>query len=97
MFEKAEDFFVSLNLTKMTGAFWNKSMLERPSDRDVVCHASAWDFGDGNDFRYACSLYNWCSERQRYRWADRKTETGRQICTARRLWDKIISGMESVM
>ena len=28
------------------------SMLEKPSDgRDVVCHASAWDFSNGKDFR----------------------------------------------
>jgi len=38
----------------MTEKFWNNSMLEKPSDgRDVVCHASAWDFykESGDDFR----------------------------------------------
>ena len=36
----------------MTPDFWKKSMLEKPADgRRVVCHASAWDFGDKKDFR----------------------------------------------
>lgn len=52
MFKTAEDFFVSLNLTGMPELFWNNSILEKPSDRELVCHASAWDFGDGKDFRY---------------------------------------------
>lgn len=52
MFRTAEDFFVSLGLEPMTGKFWNHSMLEKPSDgREVVCHASAWDFYSDDDFR----------------------------------------------
>ncbi|XP_069120838.1 angiotensin-converting enzyme-like [Argopecten irradians] len=52
MFEMADEFFVSLNLTAMPQSFWENSMLVRPTDdRDVVCHASAWDFGNGKDFR----------------------------------------------
>ncbi|XP_076440448.1 angiotensin-converting enzyme-like isoform X2 [Babylonia areolata] len=52
IFEVAEDFFVSLGLEPMPEAFWNKSMLEKPKDgRDVVCHASAWDFHNGVDYR----------------------------------------------
>lgn len=52
MFKTAEDFFVSLGLKPMPELFWNNSMLERPTDgRDVVCHASAWDFLNGKDFR----------------------------------------------
>lgn len=36
----------------MPPEFWNKSMLEKPTDgREVVCHASAWDFYNGKDFR----------------------------------------------
>ncbi|XP_033759589.1 uncharacterized protein LOC117341835 [Pecten maximus] len=52
MFKLSEEFFVSLNLSAMPSSFWENSMLERPPDgRDVVCHASAWDFGNGKDFR----------------------------------------------
>ncbi|XP_076440450.1 angiotensin-converting enzyme-like [Babylonia areolata] len=52
IFEVAEEFFVSLGLEPMPEAFWKKSMLEKPKDgRDVVCHASAWDFSNGVDFR----------------------------------------------
>ncbi|KAJ0179019.1 hypothetical protein K1T71_005794 [Dendrolimus kikuchii] len=52
MFKTAEDFFKSLNLSGMPDLFWEKSILEKPNDgRDMVCHASAWDFYDGEDFR----------------------------------------------
>lgn len=46
MFEKGDEFFQSLNMTKLPESFWKKSVLEKPADgRDLVCHASAWDFG----------------------------------------------------
>lgn len=51
IFKTAEDFFVSLNLTAMPDKFWKNSILEKPKDRKLVCHASAWDFYDGEDFR----------------------------------------------
>jgi peptidyl-dipeptidase A len=35
----------------MTPQFWKNSMLTKPADRDVVCHASAWDFQNDFDFR----------------------------------------------
>jgi len=32
--------------------FWEGSILEKPEDgRELTCHASAWDFYDGEDFR----------------------------------------------
>ncbi|CAB4004626.1 angiotensin-converting enzyme-like [Paramuricea clavata] len=40
----AESFFLSLGLEKLPPSFYEKSMLQKPDDRDVVCHASAWDF-----------------------------------------------------
>ena len=57
----ADHFFQSLGLEPLTPEFWNNSMLEKPEDgRDVVCHASAWDFYDGKDFRYnALSFFIW--------------------------------------
>lgn len=50
-FQLADQFFVSLGMKPVPDSFWNLSMLEKPLDRDVVCHASAWDFCDGRDFR----------------------------------------------
>ncbi|KAI2658755.1 hypothetical protein H4Q32_016885 [Labeo rohita] len=52
MFRVSEEFFTSLGLIEMPPEFWDKSMLEKPTDgRDVVCHASAWDFYNRKDFR----------------------------------------------
>lgn len=50
----AESFFVSLGLEKLPPSFYEKSMLQKPDDRDVVCHASAWDFFLYKDVRFAC-------------------------------------------
>ncbi|KAL3836683.1 hypothetical protein ACJMK2_022105 [Sinanodonta woodiana] len=51
MYKVAEDFFTSIGLNKMPLLFWQKSMLVKPIDREVICHASAWDFGNKRDFR----------------------------------------------
>ena len=49
-------FYLDINFQE----FWNGSMIEKPSDgRDVVCHASAWDFYNGKDFRIKqCTAVN---------------------------------------
>ena len=51
MFRTAESFYTSIGLDPMTQTFWEKSMFTRPSDREVVCHASAEDFSLGDDYR----------------------------------------------
>ncbi|XP_039600981.1 angiotensin-converting enzyme 2 [Polypterus senegalus] len=51
MFEAGETFFESVGLFNMTEEFWNNSMLEKPNNREVVCHPTAWDMGNGKDFR----------------------------------------------
>ena len=51
MFDLAEAFFVELGFEPMTEAFWANSMIEKPSDREVVCHASAEEFYQLDDFR----------------------------------------------
>ena len=57
MFEKADEFFQSIGLPQMTEAFWNSSIIEKPKDgRDLTCHASAWDFYNGVDFRIKACL-----------------------------------------
>ncbi|KAE8284386.1 Angiotensin-converting enzyme [Larimichthys crocea] len=51
MFRVSEEFFTSLGLEKMPDEFWEGSMLVKPEGREVVCHASAWDFYNRKDFR----------------------------------------------
>jgi peptidyl-dipeptidase A len=47
----AEDFYISIGFPALPASFWDKSMLTRPRDRDVVCHASAWDMNQKGDVR----------------------------------------------
>ena len=56
LFKKAEDFFVSIGWEKLPASFWKKSMLQKPSGRSVVCHASAWDFAINKDVRFVPSF-----------------------------------------
>jgi len=51
MVRYAERFFVSLGLDPLPPSFWDRSMLTRPRDREVVCHASAWDIDFVDDLR----------------------------------------------
>ncbi|KAG5677065.1 hypothetical protein PVAND_006849 [Polypedilum vanderplanki] len=51
MFETAEEFFKSINLSPMPELFWKNSVIEKPKDREIVCHASAWDFTINDDVR----------------------------------------------
>jgi peptidyl-dipeptidase A len=46
-----ERFFLSLGFPALPGTFWERSMFTRPRDRDVVCHASAWDIDYEDDLR----------------------------------------------
>ncbi|MBL8715685.1 MAG: M2 family metallopeptidase [Myxococcales bacterium] len=47
----AEKFFVSVGLDPLPKTFWERSLFKRPEDREVVCHASAWDVNFNNDLR----------------------------------------------
>ncbi|MFL3646877.1 MAG: M2 family metallopeptidase, partial [Cellvibrionales bacterium] len=51
MTEAAEGFFTSLGLPELPDSFYRNSMIKKPRDRNVVCHASAWDIGNGDDPR----------------------------------------------
>jgi len=51
MTQSAEAFYVSLGFPKLPGTFWERSMLTRPRDREVVCHASAWQMDGSEDVR----------------------------------------------
>jgi peptidyl-dipeptidase A len=47
----AEDFYVGLGLDPLPATFWERSLFVKPKDREVVCHASAWDVGFADDLR----------------------------------------------
>lgn len=47
----AEGFYTSLGMRKLPQTFWERSLLTKPRDRDVVCHASAWDLDGKDDVR----------------------------------------------
>ncbi len=51
MVKLGERFFVSLGLAPLPETFWERSLLTRPRDREVVCHASAWDLDYVDDLR----------------------------------------------
>ena len=51
MARRAEGFFTSLGLDPLPKTFWERSMLTKPRDREVVCHASAWDVTYSDDLR----------------------------------------------
>ena len=51
MVRYGESFFKSLGFAPLPPAFWERSMFVKPRDRDVVCHASAWDLDNTEDLR----------------------------------------------
>ncbi len=51
MTERAQDFYTSLGMQKLPESYWQKTMFIKPRDRDVVCHASAWDMNTEGDVR----------------------------------------------
>ncbi len=50
MVRYGERFFTSLGFEPMPETFWSRSLFTKPADRNVVCHASAWDI-DVTDYR----------------------------------------------
>ena len=46
-----EGFFTSLGFDSLPATFWERSMIVKPRDREVVCHASAWDIDNKDDVR----------------------------------------------
>lgn len=52
MFQLAEEFFLSINMSALPTDFWLDSVLERPPpDRTVLCQPSSWDFCDRKTYR----------------------------------------------
>ncbi len=51
MVRYGERFFTSLGFEPLPGTFWERSQFTQPEDRDVVCHASAWNIDQIEDLR----------------------------------------------
>jgi peptidyl-dipeptidase A len=47
----ADDWYQSIGFAPEPATFWERSMITRPRDREVVCHASAWDVDSKEDLR----------------------------------------------
>ena len=48
---QGEAFFSSLGFAPLPQTFWERSMITQPRDREVICHASAWDVDNQDDLR----------------------------------------------
>ncbi len=51
MVHTGENFYSSLGFAPLPATFWTRSQITKPRDRDVVCHASAWDIDNKDDVR----------------------------------------------
>ncbi len=51
MVRTGERFYTSIGLEPLPKTFWERSLFVRPKDREVVCHASAWDIDLETDVR----------------------------------------------
>ena len=51
MVRYGEGFFTSVGFDPLPPTFWERSLFLKPADRDVVCHASAWDIDYEKDVR----------------------------------------------
>jgi peptidyl-dipeptidase A len=51
MVRYGENFYKSLGFAPLPDTFWQRSLFTKPRDRDVVCHASAWDIDNQDDLR----------------------------------------------
>jgi len=51
MVRMGERFYTSIGFDSLPQLFWERSLFVKPRDRDVVCHASAWDIDSVDDLR----------------------------------------------
>lgn len=51
MVKIGEGFYSSLGFAPLPATFWERSQIVKPRDREVVCHASAWDIDAKDDIR----------------------------------------------
>ena len=51
MVKAGEGFYSSLGFPQLPPTFWERSQITKPRDREVICHASAWDIDNKDDIR----------------------------------------------
>ncbi|MDO7835305.1 M2 family metallopeptidase [Sphingobium sp. HBC34] len=51
MVKAGEGFYSSLGFKPLPQTFWERSQITKPRDREVICHASAWDLDNKDDIR----------------------------------------------
>ena len=51
MVKYGEGFYTSMGFAPLPPTFWERSLFTKPADRDVICHASAWDVDNMDDLR----------------------------------------------
>ncbi|MDF7776531.1 M2 family metallopeptidase [Sphingomonas sp. AOB5] len=51
MVKAGENFYSSIGMAPLPDTFWTRSQFTKPADREVQCHASAWDLDDKDDLR----------------------------------------------
>ncbi len=56
MVRQAEGFYSSLGFAPLPQTFWQRSQFVKPADREVICHASAWDIDAKDDIRVKTCL-----------------------------------------
>jgi peptidyl-dipeptidase A len=56
MVKYGENFFISMGFAPLPQTFWERSLFVKPHDRDLACHASAWDIDNKDDLRIKTCL-----------------------------------------
>lgn len=56
MVKAGEGFYSSLGFPALPQTFWERSQITKPRDREVICHASAWDIDNQDDIRVKTCL-----------------------------------------
>ncbi|HEX8414856.1 MAG TPA: M2 family metallopeptidase, partial [Sphingomicrobium sp.] len=51
MVRAGEGFYSSLGFQPLPASFWVRSQIVKPADREVICHASAWNLDNDQDLR----------------------------------------------
>jgi len=51
MVKAGEGFYSSLGFAPLPKTFWERSQITKPADREMICHASAWDIDNLDDIR----------------------------------------------
>ena len=78
MVKIGEGFYSSLGFAPLPATFWERSQFTQPRDREVVCHASAWDVDNKDDLRIKM-----CIKVNARRLRDHPPRAGPQLLPAR--------------